>query len=63
MTPDISRRDLLKGSALAGGATLVSALGFNLKPAYAATRELKICNARVFMSVCPYCAVWCGAFA
>ena len=63
MTPDISRRDLLKASALAGGATLVNALGFNLKPAYAAARELKISNAREFKTVCPYCAVGCGAIA
>ena len=32
---DISRRDLLKFSALAGGGTLISSLGFDLKPAYA----------------------------
>ncbi|SVA31495.1 uncharacterized protein METZ01_LOCUS84349 [marine metagenome] len=63
MTPDISRRDLLKASALAGGATLVNALGFNLEPAYAAAHELKISNAREFKTVCPYCAVGCGAIA
>ncbi len=53
---DISRRDLLKLSALAGGGTLVSTLGFDLKPAYAASRDLKISNAREYKTVCPYCA-------
>ncbi len=60
---DISRRELLKVSALVGGGGLVSALGFDLKPAYAASRELKISNAREFKTVCPYCAVGCGTIA
>ncbi len=60
---DISRRELLKLSALTGGSALVSTLGFDLKPAYAAARELKVSNAREFKTVCPYCAVGCGAIA
>ncbi len=40
---DISRRTFLKAS-VAGGAGL-SALGFDLRPAYAAVRQLKIRNA------------------
>ena len=60
---DISRRDLLKISALVGGGGLVSGLGFDLKAAYAASRELKISNAREIKTVCPYCAVGCGAIA
>lgn len=63
MTMDLSRRALLKVSALAGGAGLVNALGFDLKPAYAAARELKISNAREFKTVCPHRAVGCGAIA
>ena len=54
---DISRRDLLKSSALVAGGGLVSALGFDLEPAYAQSRELKISNAR------QYCAVGCGTIA
>ena len=60
---DISRRELLKLSALTGGSALVSTLGFDLKPAYAAARDLKVSNAREFKTVCPYCAVGCGAIA
>ena len=60
---DISRRELLKISALVGGGGLVSGLGFDLEAAYVASRELKISNAREFKTVCPYCAVGCGAIA
>ncbi len=60
---DISRRDLLKATALAGGGGLVSALGFDLRAAQAVSRELKISNAKEVRTVCPYCAVGCGAIA
>jgi len=60
---DISRRDLLKSTALVAGGGLVSALGFDLRPAYAQTRGLKISGAREFKTVCPYCAVGCGTIA
>jgi formate dehydrogenase major subunit len=59
----ISRRDLLKSTALVAGGGLVSALGFDLKPAWAQTRGLKISGAREFKTVCPYCAVGCGTIA
>jgi formate dehydrogenase major subunit len=39
---DISRRDLLRSTALMAGGGLVSALGFDLRPAYAQSRELKM---------------------
>jgi formate dehydrogenase major subunit len=58
---DVSRRTFLKVS-VAGGAGL-SALGFDLAPAYAAARQLKIQHAREFRTVCPYCAVGCGTIA
>lgn len=58
---DISRRGFLRVAA-AGGLG-VSALGFDLKPAYAASRQLKIKNAREYKTVCPYCAVGCGTIA
>ena len=57
----ISRRTFLKAS-VAGGVA-ISALGFDLKPAYAAVRQLKIRNAREYKTVCPYCAVGCGTIA
>ena len=58
---DISRRKFLQVSAVSGlGA---NALGFDLGPAYAATRDLKIRNAREYKTVCPYCAVGCGTIA
>ena len=58
---DISRRTFIKAS-VAGGAGL-SALGFDLRPAYAAVRQLKIRNAKEYRTVCPYCAVGCGTIA
>ena len=58
---DISRRTFLKASVT--GAAAVSALGFDLGPAQAAVRQLKIRNAREYRTVCPYCAVGCGTIA
>ena len=57
----ISRRTFLKAS-LTGGVG-ASALGFDLRPAYAAVRQLKIRNAKEYKTVCPYCAVGCGTIA
>ena len=53
---DISRPDLFKITGLTGGGLLANSLGFDLKPAYAASRQLKISNAKEFKTVCPYCA-------
>jgi len=53
-----SRRDFLKVAAIGGGAATV--LGFDLKPAYAQLRELKIARATETRSTCPYCSVSCG---
>ena len=52
-----SRRTFLKASATGG---LISALGFDLAPAYAQSRELKISRTTETRSTCPYCAVSCG---
>ena len=57
----VSRRGFLKAS-IAGGLG-IGALGFDLEPAYAASRELKIRNAKEYKTVCPYCAVGCGTIA
>jgi len=56
----VSRRKFLQASAMGIGA---SALGFDLTPAYAAARQLKIQDAREYKTLCPYCAVGCGTIA
>jgi formate dehydrogenase major subunit len=55
---ELSRRSFLK-SALVGGAG-ISLLGFDLTPAVAQLKELKIARATETRSTCPYCAVGCG---
>jgi formate dehydrogenase major subunit len=60
---DVSRRDFLRFSAAAGSATALSGLigaGVNLGPVVAQAQELRIKNAQVTPSVCPYCSVGCG---
>ncbi len=46
-------------SFLASGAA-ITAFGFDLRPAQAAVRELKISRTTQTHSVCPYCAVGCS---
>ena len=53
-----TRRDFLKTGTIAGVAA--SVLGFDLTPAYAEVRELKIARTTETRSTCPYCAVGCG---
>jgi len=55
---ETSRRDFLKVAAIGGVSATV--LGFDLKPAYAQLRELKIARATETRSTCPYCSVSCG---
>ena len=55
---DSSRRQFLKLSTIGGVAG--SALGFDLTPAYAQVRELKIARTTETRSTCPYCSVSCG---
>src|SRR5260370_69104 len=42
------------------GAIVASVLGFDLKPAYAQAKELKIARTTETRSTCPYCSVSCG---
>ena len=49
-----TRRTFLKGAALS------CALGFDLEPVYAQSRELKISRTTETRSTCPYCSVSCG---
>jgi len=55
---ETSRRDFLKVATLGGAAATV--FGFDLRPAYAQLRELKIARATETRSTCPYCSVSCG---
>src|SRR5258708_1113644 len=52
-----SRRSFLK---VGTGAVVASVLGFDLKTAYAQSRELKIARTTETRSTCPYCSVSCG---
>jgi formate dehydrogenase major subunit len=53
---DVSRRSFIRtGTTLA-----TTAFGFDLRPAQAAVRELKIARTTQTHSVCPYCAVGCS---
>src|ERR1700681_4683744 len=53
---ELTRRGFLKASVVGGSV----ALGFDLKPAKAEMRELKISRTTETRSICPYCAVSCG---
>lgn len=55
---DESRRQFLRVSTLGGAAA--SVLGFDLTPALAQARELKIARTTETRSTCPYCSVSCG---
>jgi formate dehydrogenase major subunit len=55
---DISRRTFIKGALTTGAVT--TAFGFDVTPALAQSRELKISRTTATHSICPYCAVACG---
>jgi formate dehydrogenase major subunit len=55
----LTRRELLKASAGTAVGALVG-LGADLRPKIAHAAEIRIKNAKVSPSVCPYCAVGCG---
>jgi formate dehydrogenase major subunit len=56
-----TRRDFLKAGAIGGvGTAAASVFGFDLAPAYAQVRDLKIARATETRSTCPYCSVSCG---
>ena len=60
---EVSRRDFLRFSVGAAGGTAVAGLvgsGVNLGPVIAQAQELRIKNAKVTPSVCPYCSVGCA---
>lgn len=55
---DVSRRNFLRAAAT--GAALTTAFGFDVRPALAQARELKISRTTQTHSICPYCAVACS---
>jgi len=60
---DVSRRDFLRLSVATASGTALAGLvgsGVNLGPAVARTQELRIKNAKVTPSICPYCSVGCA---
>ena len=52
-----TRRSFLK---IGAGGAVACVLGFDLKPAYAQARDLKISRTTETRSTCPYCSVGCG---
>lgn len=55
---EASRRDFLKIGGVGGAAAAM--FGFDLTPAFAELRQLKIQRANEARSTCPYCSVSCG---
>jgi len=55
---ETNRREFLRVATIGGAAATI--FGFDLRPAYAQLRELKIARATETRSTCPYCAVGCG---
>ncbi len=53
-----TRRQFLTSTTIGGVGA--SVLGFDLTPAYAEVRELKIARTTETRSTCPYCSVSCG---
>jgi formate dehydrogenase major subunit len=60
---DLSRRDFLRSSTTAAAGTAIGGLvglGITLGPATARAQELRIKDAKIVPSVCPYCSVGCA---
>lgn len=60
---DLSRRDLLRLSVAGGAGTALGGLiasGVDLAPVVAEAQQLRIKDAKVTPSVCPFCAVGCA---
>ena len=60
---ELSRRDLFRLSAAGGAGTALGGLiasGVDLAPVVAQAQQLRIRDAKVTPSVCPFCAVGCA---
>jgi len=53
----VSRRDFMK---ISGSTVLLGSLGISLEPAKAYAKGLRIKDAKVTRTICPYCSVGCG---
>src|SRR3990170_9013405 len=60
---ELTRRNFWKCAAAGGAGAAWATFGFDLQPAYAQVRGLKIDRAKEVRSVCPYCAVGCSMIA
>jgi formate dehydrogenase major subunit len=60
---ELTRRDFLKISAAGTAGAAWATFGFDLQPAYAQVRDLKISRTTEVRSVCPYCGVGCSMIA
>ena len=58
---ELTRRRFLQLSGAAWAGVALGARGFDLSPVAAYAQELKLKNARESKTICPYCAVGCGA--
>ena len=56
----LSRRDFFKHAGSAGAGIAAGASVFDLTPVAAAATTLKLTEAKVHTSVCPYCSVGCN---
>jgi formate dehydrogenase major subunit len=62
-THPLTRRDLLRGTAIAGSGTALGglvAMGADLRPTVARAQALRIKAAKATPSLCPYCSVGCA---
>ncbi len=57
---DFTRRDFLKLSTGAIGASTLTALGFSAEEALAEVRAFKLARTTETRNTCPYCSVGCG---
>jgi formate dehydrogenase major subunit len=56
----VSRRGFIKAAGAGTALGTLGALGVGFEAPAARARELRIAGAKVYPSVCPYCAVGCG---
>lgn len=56
----VTRRQFFKVTGASAAALAVADLGFDLKPAAAAVKTLRIKNIKGIPTICPYCASGCG---
>lgn len=57
----VTRREFIQISGAAAAGVAVSGLGFDLKPVASQAQMLKTTYAKETTTICPYCAVGCGA--